>query len=61
RPGVIDFTGGEEAQVWPRIAAGASNDEVQYARDLRPLFDDENSAAEQPSEIHQTIKEGEQN
>ena len=43
------------------IAAGASNDEVQYARDLRPLFDDENSAAEQPSEIHQTIKEGEQN
>ena len=61
RPVVIDFIVGEDAQVWPMIAAGASNDEVQYARDLRPLFDEENSAAEQPSEIHQTIKEGEQN
>ena len=61
RPVVIDFIVGEDAQVWPMIAAGASNDEVQYARDLRPLFDEENSAAEKPSEIHQTIKEGEQN
>jgi acetolactate synthase-1/2/3 large subunit len=61
RPVVIDFIVGEDAQVWPMIAAGASNDEVQYARDLRPLFDDENSAAETPEAIHSTIQEGEQN
>jgi acetolactate synthase-1/2/3 large subunit len=61
RPVVIDFNVGEDAQVWPMIAAGASNDEVQYARDLRPLFDDENSAAETPEAIHSTIQEGEQN
>ncbi|AGP31086.1 acetolactate synthase large subunit [Corynebacterium terpenotabidum] len=61
RPVVIDFIVGEDAQVWPMIAAGASNDEVQYARNLRPLFDDENSAAEEPGDINQIIKEGEQN
>lgn len=61
RPVVIDFIVGEDAQVWPMIAAGASNDEVQYARDLRPLFDEENSAAEDPEEIRATIQEGEQN
>ena len=61
RPVVIDFIVGEDAQVWPMIAAGSSNDEVQYARDLRPLFDDENSAAETPEAIHSTIQEGEQN
>ncbi len=61
RPVVIDFIVGEDAQVWPMIAAGSSNDEVQYARDLRPLFDDQNSAAETPEAIHSTIQEGEQN
>ncbi|MGO3362411.1 MAG: acetolactate synthase large subunit [Corynebacterium sp.] len=61
RPVVIDFIVGEDAQVWPMISAGSSNDEVQYVRDLRPLFDEENSAAEDPDEIHKTIKEGEQN
>ncbi|MFR4190305.1 MAG: thiamine pyrophosphate-dependent enzyme, partial [Corynebacterium variabile] len=59
RPVVMDFIVGEDAQVWPMIAAGSSNDEVQYARDLRPLFDDENSAAETPEAIHSTIQEGE--
>lgn len=61
RPVVIDFIVGEDAQVWPMIAAGASNDEVQYARDLRPLFDEENSAAEELGDIHAAIQEGEQN
>jgi len=61
RPVVIDFIVGEDAQVWPMIAAGSSNDELQYARDLRPLFDDDNSAAESPEEIRSTIQEGEQN
>jgi acetolactate synthase-1/2/3 large subunit len=25
--------------VWPMVAAGASNDDIQAARDLRPTFD----------------------
>jgi acetolactate synthase I/II/III large subunit len=27
--------------VWPMVAAGTSNDEIQAARGIRPLFDDE--------------------
>ena len=54
---MIDFIVGEDAQVWPMVPAGTSNDEVQYARDLRPLFDDEESAAETPAEIHETMQE----
>ena len=55
RPVVIDFFVGEDAQVWPMIAAGSSNSEIQYARDLRPLFDEEISAGETPADIHETI------
>lgn len=40
RPVVIDFTVGADAQVWPMVAAGTSNDEIMAARDIRPLFDD---------------------
>ena len=29
-----------DAQVWPMVAAGTSNDEIQAARGIRPLFDD---------------------
>ncbi|MGV0409760.1 acetolactate synthase large subunit [Corynebacterium resistens] len=61
RPVVIDFIVGEDAQVWPMVAAGTSNEEIQYARDLRPLFDEEESAAEDPAQIHDVIQEGEQN
>jgi acetolactate synthase-1/2/3 large subunit len=45
RPVVIDFIVGADAQVWPMVAAGTSNDEIQAARGIRPLFDD-------PSEGH---------
>ncbi|MFB9774833.1 acetolactate synthase large subunit [Brevibacterium otitidis] len=38
RPVVIDFTVPPDAMVWPMVAAGVSNDEIQYARDLRPDF-----------------------
>ncbi|WP_082523173.1 acetolactate synthase large subunit [Geodermatophilus sp. Leaf369] len=38
RPVVIDFTVGSDAQVWPMVAAGASNDEILAARDVRPVF-----------------------
>ncbi|WP_104523171.1 acetolactate synthase large subunit [Blastococcus atacamensis] len=37
-PVVIDFTVGADAQVWPMVAAGASNDAILAARDLRPVF-----------------------
>jgi acetolactate synthase I/II/III large subunit len=41
RPVVIDFVVGADAQVWPMVAAGTSNDEIQAARGIRPLFDTE--------------------
>jgi acetolactate synthase-1/2/3 large subunit len=41
RPVVIDFVVGADAQVWPMVAAGTSNDEIQAARGIRPLFDHE--------------------
>ncbi|WP_106848129.1 acetolactate synthase large subunit [Blastococcus sp. Marseille-P5729] len=41
RPVVIDFTVGKDAQVWPMVAAGRSNDEILAARDIRPDFDEE--------------------
>ena len=37
---VIDFIVGADAQVWPMVAAGTRNDEIQAARGIRPLFDD---------------------
>ncbi|GAA1666925.1 acetolactate synthase large subunit [Glycomyces endophyticus] len=41
RPVVVDFTVGPDAMVWPMVPAGVSNDEILYARDVRPNFDDE--------------------
>ncbi|WP_112263613.1 acetolactate synthase large subunit [Lentzea terrae] len=41
RPVVIDFVVGQDAQVWPMVAAGTGNDEVMAARGIRPLFDEE--------------------
>jgi acetolactate synthase-1/2/3 large subunit len=41
RPVVIDFVVGQDAQVWPMVAAGTGNDEVMAARGVRPLFDEE--------------------
>ena len=57
RPVVIDFIVGHDAQVWPMIGGGASNEEIQYALGLRPLFDDNESAAEEPAEIHESLEE----
>ncbi|WP_137161018.1 acetolactate synthase large subunit [Blastococcus sp. CCUG 61487] len=37
-PVVIDFVVGHDAQVWPMVAAGASNDDILAARDVRPVF-----------------------
>jgi acetolactate synthase-1/2/3 large subunit len=41
RPVVIDFVVGKDAQVWPMVAAGKGNDEIQAARGIRPLFDED--------------------
>jgi len=41
RPVVIDFIVGADAQVWPMVAAGMSNDQIEAARGIRPLFDDQ--------------------
>jgi acetolactate synthase I/II/III large subunit len=41
QPVVIDFTVGEDAMVWPMVAAGTSNDEIMFARDIRPDFGDD--------------------
>jgi len=41
RPVVVDFVVGPDAMVWPMVAAGASNDEIQIARDVRPEYGDE--------------------
>ncbi|WP_199042991.1 acetolactate synthase large subunit [Glycomyces salinus] len=41
RPVVVDFTVGPDAMVWPMVPAGVSNDEILYARDVRPAFDEE--------------------
>ena len=56
RPVLIDFIVGKDAQVWPMVAAGTSNDEIMAARDIRPLFDDEDSAADEPAEIHEATE-----
>ncbi|MDT7788875.1 MAG: acetolactate synthase large subunit [Pseudonocardiales bacterium] len=41
RPVVVDFVVGQDAQVWPMVAAGTGNDEIMAARGIRPLFDEE--------------------
>lgn len=39
RPVVVDFITSPDSEVWPMVAAGVPNDEIMYARDLRPNFD----------------------
>ena len=39
RPVVVDFVVGKDAMVWPMVAAGTSNDEIMFARGIRPTFD----------------------
>ena len=40
-PVVIDFTVGKDAMVWPMVPAGTSNDEILFARDVRPAFEED--------------------
>jgi acetolactate synthase-1/2/3 large subunit len=39
-PVVVDFVVGQDAQVWPMVPAGTSNDEILAARGVRPVFDE---------------------
>jgi acetolactate synthase-1/2/3 large subunit len=41
QPVVVDFTVGQDAMVWPMVAAGTSNDQILAARDMRPDFGQE--------------------
>jgi acetolactate synthase-1/2/3 large subunit len=40
---VIDFVVGKDAQVWPMVAAGYGNNHIMAARDIRPLFGEDES------------------
>ncbi|ARD42687.1 acetolactate synthase large subunit [Actinomyces gaoshouyii] len=41
RPVVVDFICSADAQVWPMVAAGVSNDEIQHARGMSPAWEEE--------------------
>ncbi|MBE1875296.1 acetolactate synthase large subunit [Myceligenerans pegani] len=41
RPVVVDFTVSRDAMVWPMVAAGVSNDDIQYARGISPSWERE--------------------
>jgi len=41
QPVVVDFTVSRDAMVWPMVAAGTSNDEIQYAKGIAPQWDRE--------------------
>ncbi|WP_203976168.1 acetolactate synthase large subunit [Planotetraspora silvatica] len=40
-PVVIDFVVHQDAMVWPMVAAGTSNDDIKYARDMAPKWESE--------------------
>src|SRR5919112_424327 len=41
QPVVMDFRVAKETNVWPMVAAGLSNDEIQFARGMSPTWDRE--------------------
>ncbi|WP_370289677.1 acetolactate synthase large subunit [Nocardioides sp.] len=40
-PVVVDFRVHRDAMVWPMVAAGTSNDDIKYARDLAPEWSEQ--------------------
>ncbi len=40
-PVVVDFRVHRDAMVWPMVAAGTSNDDIKFARDLAPQFEED--------------------
>ncbi len=43
-PVVVDFRVHRDAMVWPMVAAGTGNDDIKYARDLAPDFDEDEAS-----------------
>ncbi|MBE7325062.1 acetolactate synthase large subunit [Nocardioides sp. Y6] len=41
QPVVVDFRVHRDAMVWPMVASGTSNDDIKYARDMAPQFDED--------------------
>ena len=41
QPVVIDFIVHKDAMVWPMVAAGTSNDDINFARGMAPAWDGE--------------------
>ncbi|MDR1266499.1 MAG: acetolactate synthase large subunit [Propionibacteriaceae bacterium] len=41
RPVVVEFVVPKDAMVWPMVAAGASNDDIKIARDLAPIWEED--------------------
>jgi acetolactate synthase-1/2/3 large subunit len=41
QPVVVDFTVSRDSMVWPMVAAGVPNDDIQYARGISPAWDRE--------------------
>ena len=41
RPVLIDFHVSKDAMVWPMVAAGVSNNEINYARGMAPQWEEE--------------------
>jgi acetolactate synthase-1/2/3 large subunit len=41
RPVVVDFVVHKDAMVWPMVAAGTGNDEIKFARDMAPRWDED--------------------
>ncbi|MBF5080610.1 acetolactate synthase large subunit [Quadrisphaera sp. INWT6] len=52
RPVVVDFVVHRDAMVWPMVAAGLSNDAIQYARGLSPVWDREEQDPETGLEMN---------
>jgi acetolactate synthase I/II/III large subunit len=44
-PVVVDFRVHRDAMVWPMVAAGTSNDDIKFARDMAPTFEDDDLEA----------------
>jgi acetolactate synthase I/II/III large subunit len=47
-PVVVDFRVHRDAMVWPMVAAGTSNDDIKFARDMAPDFEDDDLAERRP-------------
>ncbi|MCL2784222.1 MAG: acetolactate synthase large subunit [Propionibacteriaceae bacterium] len=41
RPVVVEFIVHKDAMVWPMVPAGTSNDDIKYARDMAPTWEDD--------------------